>query len=62
MRLLLPRQGWRVGATIARLARILSFRFLSERRTLVARLRRRIGTKLALRALVFLSERRTFTP
>src|SRR5712671_5254539 len=41
MRLLLPRQGWRVGTTIARLARILSFRFLSERRTLVARLRRR---------------------
>src|SRR5712691_6029085 len=37
----LPRQGRRIGATIARLARILSFRFLSERRTLVARLLRR---------------------
>src|SRR6266699_5983798 len=37
----LPRQGRRVGASIARLARILSFRFLSERRTLVARLLRR---------------------
>src|SRR5467141_2954346 len=42
----LPRQGRRIGgASIALLARILSFRFLSERRTLAARLLRRTRTR-----------------
>src|SRR5258705_12180372 len=42
----LPQQGRRIGgASIALLARILSFRFLSERRTLAARLLRRTRTR-----------------
>src|SRR5258705_8936471 len=42
----LPQQGRRIGgASIALLARVLSFRFLSERRTLAARLLRRTRTR-----------------